>query len=83
MTGSIHLHGKQIDAAVRLYNAAEWPDRRGKRVEVILKDDGLIPIHQAAGAGAVVNDKVNIPGRLRPTPLALATAPIGNRSQVP
>ena len=53
MTGQQASTGKQIDAAVKLYQAQHGTTVAGKKVEVILKDDTSVPdVDQAAGAGA-------------------------------
>src|SRR4026209_918580 len=43
MTGQQASTGKQIDAAVKLYQAKHGTTVAGKRVEVIVKDDGAVP----------------------------------------
>jgi len=40
MTGQQASTGKQIDAAVKLYQAQHGTSVAGKKIEVILKDDG-------------------------------------------
>src|SRR5205807_2620013 len=43
MTGQQASTGKQIDAAVKLYQQQHGTTVAGKKIEVILKDDGAVP----------------------------------------
>src|SRR4051794_26333429 len=43
MTGQQASTGKQIDAAVKLYMAQHGDSVGGKKIQVILKDDGAVP----------------------------------------
>src|SRR5216110_3458853 len=59
MTGQQASTGKQIDAAVRLYQAQKGTTVAGKKVEVILKDDTSVPdVTKRLAQELVVNDKV-------------------------
>jgi len=84
MTGQQATTGKQIEAAARLFMAQNGDKVAGRKVELIIKDDGGIPdaakrIAQELG----VNDKVGVLGGFGLTPLALATAPIATQSKTP
>src|SRR5690348_3096246 len=60
MTGQQASTGKQIDAAVKLYQAQHGTTVAGKKVEVILKDDGAVPDNtKRIAQELIVNDKVN------------------------
>lgn len=84
MTGQQASTGKQIDAAVRLYQARHGTTVAGKKVEVILKDDtGVADITKRLAQELVVNDKVAILAGFGLTPTALATAPIATQAKVP
>src|SRR6187431_3094371 len=74
MTGQQASTGKQIDAAVKLYQAQKGTTVAGKKVEVILKDDTSVPdVTKRLAQELVVNDKVAV----------LAAAPIATQAKVP
>ena len=84
MTGQQASTGKQIDAAVKLYQARHGTTVAGKKVEVILKDDtGVADITKRLAQELVVNDKVAFLAGFGLTPTALATAPIATQAKVP
>ena len=84
MTGPSASTGKQIDAAVKLYQAVNGTAVAGKKVEVILKDDtGVADITKRLAQELVVNDKVAFLAGVGLTPLALAVAPIASQAKVP
>ena len=84
MTGQQASTGKQIDAAVKLYQAQNGTTVAGKRVEVILKDDTSVPdVTKRLAQELVVNDKVAVLAGFGITPSALATAPIATQAKVP
>src|ERR1043165_5682137 len=61
MTGQQASTGKQIDAAVKLYQAQKGTSVAGKKVEVILKDDTSVPdVTKRLAQELVVNDKVAV-----------------------
>jgi branched-chain amino acid transport system substrate-binding protein len=84
MTGQQASTGKQIDAAVKLYQARNGTTVAGKKVEVILKDDTGIPdVAKRLAQELVVNDKVAFLAGFGLTPIALAVAPIATQAKVP
>jgi branched-chain amino acid transport system substrate-binding protein len=84
MTGQQASTGKQIDAAVKLYQAQKGTTVAGKKVEVILKDDTSVPdVTKRLAQELVVNDKVAVLAGFGLTPSALATAPIATQAKVP
>jgi branched-chain amino acid transport system substrate-binding protein len=84
MTGQQASTGKQIDAAVKLYQAQNGITVAGKKVEVILKDDTSVPdVTKRLAQELVVNDKVAVLAGFGITPSALATAPIATQAKVP
>lgn len=84
MTGPQASTGKQIDAAVKLYQAVNGTTVAGKKVEVILKDDtGVADVAKRLAQELVVNDKVSILAGFGLTPIALAVAPIATQAKVP
>ena len=84
MTGQQASTGKQIDAAVKLYQAQKGTTVAGKKVEVILKDDTSVPdVTKRLAQELIVNDKVAVLAGFGLTPSALATAPIATQAKVP
>jgi len=84
MTGQQTSTGKQIDAAVRLYMQQNGSTVAGKKIEVILKDDGAVPdTSKRLAQELMVNDKVNIVAGFGVTPTALAVAPLATQAKVP
>ena len=66
MTGQQASTGKQIDAAVQLYMQQNGDTVAGKKIEVILKDDGAVPDNtKRIAQELIVNDKVDVHRRLR------------------
>lgn len=83
MTGQQASTGKQIDAAVKLYQARNGTTVAGKKIEVILKDDTSVPdVTKRLAQELVVNDKVAFLAGFGLTPSALATAPIATQAKV-
>ena len=84
MTGQQATTGKQIEAAARLYMMQNGDKVAGRKIELIIKDDGGIPdAAKRIAQELVVNDKVGVLGGFGLTPLALATAPIATQSKTP
>jgi branched-chain amino acid transport system substrate-binding protein len=76
MTGQQASTGKQIDAAVKLYQAQHGTTVAGKKVEVIVKDDAAVPDNtKRIAQELIVNDKVSS--------AALAAAPLATQAKVP
>src|SRR5207237_4968290 len=84
MTGQQASTGKQIDAAVKLYQQQHGTTVAGKKVEVILKDDAAVPDNtKRIAQELIVNDKVNFIAGFGVTPAALAAAPLATQAKVP
>jgi len=84
MTGQQASTGKQIDAAVKLYQAQHGTTVAGKKVEVILMDDGAVPDNtKRIAQELIVNDKVSFIAGFGVTPAALAAAPLATQAKVP
>ena len=84
MTGQQASTGRQIEAAVKLWMAQNGDKIAGRKVEVILKDDGAVPdTTKRLAQELVVNDKVAVLAGFGITPTALATAPIATQSKTP
>jgi len=83
MTGQQASTGKQISAAVRLYQQEHGDSVAGKKVEVIVKDDGAVPDNtKRLAQELIVNDKVNVIAGFGVTPAALAAAPLATEAKV-
>jgi len=84
MTGQSASTGKQIEAAARLYMAQNGSTVAGRKIELIIKDDGGVPdATKRLAQELVVNDKVGVLSGFGLTPLALATAPVATQSKTP
>jgi len=84
LTGQQASTGKQIEAATKLYMAQNGANVAGKKIELIIKDDGGIPdASKRIAQELVVNDKVNVLAGFGLTPIALAVAPIATQSKTP
>jgi branched-chain amino acid transport system substrate-binding protein len=84
MTGQQASTGRQIAAAVKLWVAQNGDTAGGRKVEVIVKDDGSVPdATRRLAQELVVNDKVVALAGFGITPSAMATAPIATQSKTP
>jgi branched-chain amino acid transport system substrate-binding protein len=84
LTGPFAPAGKQMATALKLFLDENGTSVAGKKIEVILRDDGGV----ADGAKRiaqelVANDKVAILAGYCPTPSALAVAPIATEARIP
>src|SRR4051812_3060947 len=84
MTGGQASTGKQIDNAVKLYMQQKGDTVAGKKIEIILKDDGAVPDNtKRLAQELIVNDKVNLIAGFGVTPAALSAAPLATQAKVP
>ena len=84
MTGQQASTGKQIKAAVDLYQKQNGNTVAGKKVEVILRDSGSVPDNtKRLAQELIVNDKVNIIAGFEITPAAFAIAPLATEAKIP
>ena len=84
MTGPFASTGKQLEAGARLFVAQHGDTVAGKKIELIIKDDGGAPDQSKRLAQElVVNEKVQVLGGFTLTPLAFAVAPIATQSKTP
>ena len=83
MTGTVGAAGQEVAAAVKLYVAQHGDTVAGKKIELIIRDDGSIPDNAKRLAQEfVVNDHVAILGAVT-TPSAMSMAPIATEGKVP
>jgi branched-chain amino acid transport system substrate-binding protein len=84
MTGGQASTGKQIDNAIKLYMKQHGDTVAGKKIEIILKDDGAVPDKtKTAAQELIVNDKVSFIAGFGVTPAALAAAPLATQGKIP
>jgi branched-chain amino acid transport system substrate-binding protein len=84
MTGQSASTGKQIEAAIKLWQAQNGASVAGRKVEVLLKDDaGVADTTRRIAQEMVVNDKVDVLAGFGITPSAFATAPIATQGKTP
>ncbi len=84
MTGPQASTGKQISAAARLYMQQNGDTVAGKKIELIVKDDGAVPDNtKRIAQELIVNDKVSFIAGFGVTPAALAAAPLATQAKVP
>jgi branched-chain amino acid transport system substrate-binding protein len=84
MTGQQQSTGKQISAAARLFMQQNGDTVAGKKIELIIKDDGAVPDNSKRLAQElIVNDKVTFLAGFGVTPAALAVAPLATEAKVP
>jgi len=83
LTGPQASTGKQIKAAVELYMKENGATVAGKKIDVIVKDDGAVPDNSKRIAQElIVNDKVSVVAGFGVTPTALAVAPLATEAKV-
>jgi branched-chain amino acid transport system substrate-binding protein len=84
MTGQQQSTGVQIAAAIRLYMAQNGDTVAGKKIELLIKDDGAVPENSKRLAQElIVSDKVNFLVGFGVTPAALAVAPLSTEAKIP
>ncbi len=84
LTGGQASTGKQLDNAVKLYMRQHGDIVAGKKIEVIVRDDGAIPDNtKRIAQELIVNDKVQIIAGFGITPAALAAAPLATQAKIP
>jgi branched-chain amino acid transport system substrate-binding protein len=83
MTGVLASNGREAVDAAKLYMAQHGDTVAGKKIELIVRDDGSIPdAGKRLAQELLVNDKVDLLGAgLSPT--ALSMAPIVNEAKIP
>jgi branched-chain amino acid transport system substrate-binding protein len=83
LTGQQASTGKQIKAAVELYMKEHGSTVAGKKIDVIVKDDGAVPDNtKRIAQELIVNDKVSVIAGFGITPTALAVAPLATEAKV-
>lgn len=84
LTGPFTPIGKQVENGAKLFMATHGSTVAGKKIELIVRDDGNVAdTTRRLAQELVVNDKVTYLAGFGLTPLALATAPIATQAKVP
>src|SRR5579859_3974168 len=84
LTGGQASTGKQLQNAVKLYMSENGDAVAGRKIEVIVKDDGAVPENtRRIAQELIVNDKVSIIAGFGITPAALAAAPLATQARIP
>jgi branched-chain amino acid transport system substrate-binding protein len=84
MTGQQQSTGVQIAAAIRLYMAQHGDTVAGKKIQLIIKDDGAVAENSKRLAQElIVQDGVNFVVGFGVTPTALAVAPLATEAKIP
>lgn len=84
MTGQQASTGRQIEAAAKLYMAQNGDTVAGRKVQLIVKDDGAVADNtRRIAQELLVNDKVDVLAGFGITPTAMATAPIATQAKTP
>lgn len=85
MSGPFASTGRQIDAAVKLYQKTHGDTVAGRKVQVILKDDtGVAPdVTKRIAQELITRDKVDVLAGFGLTPLAFAAAPLATQAKKP
>jgi branched-chain amino acid transport system substrate-binding protein len=84
MTGQQQSTGVQIANAIHLYMAQNGDTVAGKKIQLIIKDDGASPDNSKRLAQElIVKDNVNFVVGFGVTPTALAVAPLATEAKIP
>jgi branched-chain amino acid transport system substrate-binding protein len=85
MSGPFASTGRQIEAAVKLYQQKYGDSVAGRKVEILLKDDGGVSpdVTKRLAQELVSRDKAQVLAGFGLTPLALSAAPIATQAKVP
>jgi branched-chain amino acid transport system substrate-binding protein len=84
MTGPFQSNGWQANAAVQLFLKRRGSAVAGKKIEILLKDDGgVTDAAKRIAQELIVLDKVDILLGFGLTPIALAVAPLATEARIP
>jgi len=84
LTGPFSENGKQMLAAIKIFTEQRGSVVAGKKIEVIVRDDGGVADQAKRIAQEfVVQSKVAVLAGYNPTPVALAVAPLSAEAKVP
>jgi branched-chain amino acid transport system substrate-binding protein len=84
LTGPFASIGRQVEAGAKLYSQQKGAIVAGKKVQLIVKDDGgVADATKRIVQELIVNEKVGAIAGFGLTPLALASAPLATQAKVP
>lgn len=84
MTGQFSAIARQMEAGARLYMLQNGDSIAGRKIELIIRDDGGNPeVSRRVSQELVVKDKVDVLAGYGLTPLAMAAAPVATQSRTP
>lgn len=84
LTGGFQSNGRQIIAAIKAYVAAKGDQAGGKKIDLIIKDDGSVADNALRiSQELVTKDKVSILTGFGNTPTALSVAQLSKRAKIP
>src|SRR5262245_4215566 len=84
MTGPFTTTGKQVEAGARFYMQQNGATAAGRKIELVLRDDGGVPDNSKRIAQELLaRDKVDILAGFGLTPIALAVAPLATETRTP
>ncbi|MBR0557431.1 ABC transporter substrate-binding protein [Ciceribacter sp. L1K23] len=84
MTGPFASTGRQVEAGVKAYIALNGDTAAGKKIEIVLRDDGGVADQtRRIAQELVVNEGVSILAGFGLTPLAMSVAPVLNQAKIP
>jgi branched-chain amino acid transport system substrate-binding protein len=84
LTGPFTTVGQEMQAAARLYLQHHGDTVAGRRIELLVRDDGgVADASRRIAQEMIVNDKVRFLAGMGLTPISLAVAPIATQAKVP
>jgi branched-chain amino acid transport system substrate-binding protein len=84
LTGAFAENGKQMVAAIKIFTEQRGTMVAGRKIEIILRDDGGVPDQaKRIAQELVVQNKVAVLAGYNPTPVALAVAPLSAEAKIP
>lgn len=85
MSGPFASTGRQIEAAVKAYQQKYGETVAGRKIEILLKDDGGTSpeVTKRIAQELISRDNVQVLAGFGLTPLALSTAPVATQAKVP
>lgn len=84
MTGPFASTGRQVSAGVKAYMAAKGDMVAGKKIELVIRDDGGVADQtRRLAQELVVNDGAKVLAGFGLTPLAMAVAPVSTQAKIP
>jgi branched-chain amino acid transport system substrate-binding protein len=84
LTGGQASTGKQLANAVKLYMSENGDTVAGRKIDVLVRDDGAVPENtKRIAQELIVNDKVGIIAGFGITPAALAASALATQAKIP